>query len=105
MFGTLFLKECKQIAKSMVYYIYVVVFVLFLTSQFSSGLTDYMQEPKPGKEHYGSVISHEASVVIEKTLAALALEACNNSFSTYPLGFYKGVTLNEQEEQQVKSIV
>ena len=38
MFGTLFLKECKQIAKSMVYYIYVVVFVLFLTSQFSSGL-------------------------------------------------------------------
>ena len=105
MFETLFLKECKQIAKSMVYYIYVVVFVLFLTSQFSSGLTDYMQEPKPGKEHYGSVISHEASVVIEKTLAALALEACNNSFSTYPLGFYKGVTLNEQEEQQVKSIV
>ena len=33
MFGTLFVKECRQILKSMVYYLYVIIFVMFLSSQ------------------------------------------------------------------------
>ena len=39
MFGTLFLKECKQILKSMVYYIYVAVFVIFLSTQLGASST------------------------------------------------------------------
>lgn len=105
MFGTLFLKECKQILKSMVYYIYVVVFILFLTSQLSGELTDRMVRPQPEQDSYGTVNSHGAQAVMEKTLAGLVMETYHNSYATYPLGFYKGVTLNETELSKVKAVV
>ncbi|MEY8389927.1 ABC transporter permease [Lachnospiraceae bacterium] len=105
MFGTLFLKECKQILKSMVYYIYVIVFVMFLTSQLSGELTERMEKPQPGQESYGTVNSRRESDIMEKTLAGLTLETYHNSYATYPMGFYKGVTLNETELASVKSIV
>lgn len=105
MFGTLVLKECKQILKSMVYYIYVVVFVLFLTSQLGSELVESIKQPEPGQENYGTVSSHEPLAVMEKTLAGLVMEVYHNSFATYPMGFYRGVTLNQQEETEIKSIV
>ena len=46
MFQTLFLKESKQIVRSIVYYIYVVVFVMFLSSQLGSELTERMEKPE-----------------------------------------------------------
>lgn len=105
MFGTLFVKECKQILKSMVYYIYVVVFILFLSSQLSGELSERMERPQPGQEGYGMTDSHEESVVMEKKLAGLALETYYNSYATYPMGFYKGVVLNETELEKVESII
>ena len=36
MFGALFLKECRQVLKSLVYYIFVVVFIFSVNSQMSS---------------------------------------------------------------------
>lgn len=105
MFGALFLKECKQVLKSMVYYIYVVAFVLFLSSQLGEELTDRMEKPEPGKGNYGSVVSHEETAVMENMLAGLIRETEDNSYATYPLGFYKGVTLNDQELSQIKAII
>lgn len=35
MFGRLFFIECKQTLKSLVYYIYVILFVLFINGQMS----------------------------------------------------------------------
>lgn len=105
MFGTLLLKECRQILKSMVYYIYVVVFVMFLTSQLSGEIAQKLEKPQPGQESYGTVNSRDESAIMEKTLAGLVLETYHNSYATYPMGFYKGVTLNEEELARVKSIV
>ncbi|MCI8300027.1 MAG: ABC transporter permease [Lachnospiraceae bacterium] len=105
MFGSLFFKECRQILKSMVYYIYVVVFVMFLTSQLSGEMTERMEQPQPGQENYGFVNSRRESDIMEKTLAGLAMETSRNSYATYPMGFYKGVTLNETELAEVKSIL
>lgn len=105
MFGTMFLKECRQILRSMVYYIYVVVFVMFLTSQLSGELTEQMEQPQPGQEGYGMTNSREESDIMEKTLAGLVMETYHNSYACYPMGFYKGVTLNEEELARIKSIV
>ncbi len=105
MFGTLFIKECKQILKSMVYYIYVAVFVIFLSSQLNGELTDQMERPLPDQESYGWVASHEPSVVMEKILAELMLETYRNSYATYPMGFYKGVRLNQRELDDVIKIL
>lgn len=105
MFGTLFLKECKQILRSMVYYIYVVVFVLFLSSQLSGDIAENLQRPQPGQDSYGMTNSQKESDIMEKMLAELVQETERNSYTTYPMGFYKGVTLNETELAKVKAIV
>ena len=105
MFGTLFVKECRQILKSMVYYLYVIIFVMFLSSQMGEVITDRFERPEPGQESYGSVNSHEESAVMEKKLAGLMQETEHNSYSTYPMGFYRGVTLNDGELNEIVSII
>lgn len=105
MFGTLFAKECKQILKSMVYYLYVVIFVMFLSSQMNEVMTGDLERPEPGQASYGSVSSHEESAVMEKILAGLVMETNHNSYATYPMGFYREVTLNQTELAEMTSII
>lgn len=105
MFGTLFLKECKQILKSMVYYIYVIVLILFLTSQMSGDSVNDLQKPKEGQDYYGTTVSTDKTDIMERTLAELLQEVYHNSFSTYPVGFYKGVVLDDNELEEIKDII
>lgn len=105
MFGVLFLKECRQVLKSLVYYIYVVVFVLFMTSQMSSEGDAGLQEPVPGQSYYGETVTKDETQIMEGTLANLVEDVYHNSFATYPLGFYKGVTLNDEETERAESIL
>ena len=105
MFGALFAKECKQILKSMVYYLYVVVFAMFVSSQLNGGIAEEMAEPVPGQGSYGTTTSHEGPAVMAGVLAGLMEETYRNSYATYPMGFYKGVTLSDTELAQMKSIL
>ncbi|MDE6713191.1 MAG: hypothetical protein K2K20_05590 [Lachnospiraceae bacterium] len=103
MFGTLFIKECRQVLKSLVYYIYVVIFVLFITSQMSG--EDELREPQPGWSYYGETVTQDDDLIMEGTLAHLIQEVGRNSFTTYPIGFYKEVNLTDGEIEQVKAIL
>lgn len=106
MFMTLFFKECKQVLRSLVYYIYVVIFVLFITSQMSGeSAIDKLQEPQPGQSYYGETMTRDETLSMEGALATLFLESYHNSFATYPIGLYKEVTLNGDEMEQVKAIL
>lgn len=105
MFGALFLKECRQVVKSLVYYIYVVVFVLFMTSQMSGEGWEKLQEPQPGQSYYGETVATDELPIMEGTLANLVQDVYRNSFATYPLGFYKGVTLTDSEKKQAEEIL
>lgn len=105
MFGVLFLKECRQVLRSLVYYIYVVVFVLFLTSQMSSEGYENLQEPVPGQSYYGETVTKDETLIMEGTLENLVEDVYHNSFATYPLGFYKGVTLTDSEAERAENIL
>lgn len=105
MFGTLFLRECKQILKSLVYYIYLIVLVLFLTSQMSGDSVNNLQEPKKGQDYYGMTVSRDKTDIMERTLSDLLREVYRNSFSTYPMGFYKQVILDDAQLQEIKSVI
>lgn len=106
MFGVLFWKECGQVLRSLVYYIYVVVFVLFIVSQMSdSEWLAQMEEPQPGQGYYGTIKTTDQGMIMERTLANLVEAVYRNSFATYPIGFYKGVTLNESEKAQAEEIL
>lgn len=105
MFGTLFIKECKQLLKSLVYYIYVIILVLFLTSQMSEESVGNLKEPEEGQDWYGMTISTDKTDIMERTLADLFMETYHNSYATYPMGFYKQVVLSEEEQDSIKKII
>lgn len=103
MIGALFLKECRKIAKSLVYYVYLAAFVLFITGQMSDEeWVDLLSEPKPGQESYGYGYSSDERAVMQSGMETLFQELLSNRFATYPFGFYKEVNLNEEEQDVLK---
>ena len=72
MFGQLFIKECRQTVKSLIYWLVVLVLVLDFSSQL--GKLEIMPEPKKGQEEYGVHYSKDKDVIIESTLGALLEE-------------------------------
>lgn len=104
MFGVLFWKECRQVLKSPVYYIYIIVFVLFLASQIDGG-AENLQEPLPGQDEYGEAPTNDKELIMEGTLENLTREVSANSFATYPMGFYKEVKLTSGELGQAEEIL
>lgn len=104
--GTLFLKECRQILKSLVYYIFLVVFVLDITSQMKGAeWMNALKEPQPGQEDYGYDYTTDPDAIMESGIETLYEEVSRNSFSTYPFGFYKEVKLGEKKLSLLKAAV
>lgn len=104
MFGTLFFKECRQILKSLTYYILVAGLIFFYGSQM--GTITQFQKPVEGQEGaYGFKPSEDKQKVMEATLAILATEYEENVYVTYPVGFYKRVVLNEEKKEQIREIL
>ncbi|NLY45071.1 MAG: ABC transporter permease [Tissierella sp.] len=103
MFKTLFLKECKQILKSISYYIFVASIVLFFVTQI--GEFDVLVKPQVGGDNYGFKYSDDEDVIMKQSLKELILEFDRNSFSTYPVGFYKEVILNETKQEEMEDIL
>ena len=103
MFGQLLIKECRQTAKSLIYWLIVLVLIFVFTTQL--GEMDIRTEPQKGQADYGYKTSTDEADIMKSTLGALVQEYMRGSYTTYPIGFYKSVTLNEKEEQQIGEIV
>lgn len=99
MFKTLFFKECKEILKSITYYIFLACTIIFFVSQMG----DFKGVAKPiqGQEKYGFKYSDDESVIMQSTINKLASELSLNSFPTYPIMFYKEVKLKDEEMSKV----
>lgn len=103
MFGQLLIRECRQTAKSLVYWVVLLVLLFFYNSQL--GGTAIAREPQKGQGEYGYHTSMDEQVVMESTLGALLEEYSRGNYRTYPIGFIKHVTLNEKEEAQIGEII
>ena len=103
MFLSLFAKECKQVSRSLVYYIFLMILILFMVSQL--GATEIVQRPEPNQEDYGTKTSSDENEIMSVTLAELVNAIEWNSFATYPAGFYKQVIVSDDELKEMKSIV
>ncbi len=104
MFGTLFLKECKQTVKSLAYWAYVACLALFFVSQIGEDWN--LTEPQPGREgQYGYTYSTDETLIMEKTLRRLTEDYAQNSYAAYPLGFYKRVILGTEEKEKMGDIL
>lgn len=103
MFSQLFIKECRQTAKSLIYWIIVVIMVLDFSTQLGS--LEVMKKPEPGQASYGVHLSEDKDIIMRTTLGSLVEEYCYESYATYPIGFYKNVTLDKKDTQRVEQII
>lgn len=103
MFGSLFLKECKMWTKSIVFYAYVVILFLFYLTQM--GEEGVLEKPQPNQENYGITYSEDENEIMYGTLKDLIRDYYIGSFATYPVGFYKQVTLSEEEMTVVEGAI
>lgn len=103
MFGQLFLKECHQTLKSLIYWLIVLILIFDFSTQL--GGMKVMEKPQPGEDDYGWTTSKDPNIIMENTLGALAEEYYRESYSTYPIGFYKQVTLNAEDDARIGEIL
>lgn len=103
MFLELFLKECKQTLKSLTYIIIIACMLLFYLSQM--GDMALIEKPVQGQEDYGFTYSEDPQVIMQNAVSKLALEFCQNTYSTYPIGFYKRVTLDKKDQSKMEEII
>ncbi|GAA0792400.1 ABC transporter permease [Clostridium sp. AF19-22AC] len=103
MFGHLFIKECKQTAKSMIYWLIILILLIFFNSQLGS--MEFAEKPEPGQEDYGMVAGGDEQATMEATLGYLVSEYRSGSFTTYPIGFYKTVKPSQKELKRIHEIV
>lgn len=97
-------KECSMWMRSIVFFAYAVILVIFYVSQMEGG--ELIERPKPGAEDYGFTYSDDEEVIMNGTLEDLVCDfTSERDFVTYPIGFYKPVTLSEGEREQIAACI
>jgi len=103
MFLTLLKKECVQYVKSATYYIFLICMVLDFFTQM--GTVTPVVKPEQGFEDYGIIRTTDKELIMEAVLNELADEYQRGEYTTYPVGFYKRVVLDENEQKQVEESI
>ena len=104
MLGQLFAKECKQTAKSLIYWLIVLILIFGFTTQLGNNM-EIAKEPKPGRASYGYQASRDPEIIMSRTLGKLTEEYFRGNYTTYPIGFYKNVTLDKEDDHRIKEIL
>lgn len=97
-------KEMKLTATSLTYWLLVGVLGLFIVTQVGMDLT-MIRKPEKTDQSYGMIQTKDQRRIQEQTYSTLYAEFQSESYSTYPLGFYKGVTLNDGEQKEIREIL
>ena len=80
---TLFGKECRQTAKSLIFYLILLILVFFYTSQM--GALELFQKPEQGEtDSYGMRPSDDPQAIMEATLGMLVTDYEANRYTAYP---------------------
>lgn len=100
----LFGKELKLTATSLTYWLLIGVIGLFILSQIGMDMT-MIRKPEKTDTDYGMIQTKDEQRIQAQTYGTLYTEFQSESYGTYPLGFYKGVTLSDKEQQEIQQIL
>ncbi|MGX8796315.1 hypothetical protein ACR6HW_09565 [Fusibacter sp. JL298sf-3] len=100
---SLYIKELKTIGKSLTYWVFVVVLALSIFTQLDG--ESVLTAPVEGSGSYGELPSDAEADIIRNGIERLFIESYYNSFSTYPLGVYKEVTLPEEALSEMHAYI
>jgi len=118
----LYIKECRRMAASIVYFLFVAILVLSWFQSFR-GVTmteinrangssqnngfdrPLLAQPLETDEFYGMKIEENPEKIMCGMADTLLREYRNNSYTTYPLGNYKSVSLDDNEQNRILEIL
>lgn len=120
----LYLKECKKITASIIFYLFIAI-LIFSWFQNFRGVTQteinwangiepadigferpLLSKPSEKDDYFGSKFSEDnPEAIMTGVTRALLSEYEANSYATYPLGYYKAITLSGDEQKQVLGIL
>lgn len=69
------------------------------------GSESTLVKPEPGQNDYGTIYSEKEADIINGTIRTLVHEYSENNYATYPMGFYKSVTLSETESKKIEAYI
>ncbi len=120
----LYLRECKKIATSIIYYLFLAILIFGWFRNFrgvtqteinwANGIAPAdigFERPllsKSSKEdnYFGSKVSEDnQKAIMTGVTRTLLAEYEDNSYATYPFGYYKAITLSDDEQRQVLEIL
>src|SRR5574344_1593476 len=120
----LYLFECRRIATSIMYYLFIAI-LLFSWYKNIRGIAQneidmaegksigndfsfdrpLFTEPTEEDDFFGSKTSEDnPNDIMTGVTRALIMEYMKNSYATYPLGYYKAITLSDKEQKRVLEI-
>ena len=101
----LFFRELKKVVFSVAFAIFAVALVAMPVSQDVLDFSDRkIEQPQPGQD-YGVQNKEAPEVIMPAALDTLARAFCQNSYVTYPIGFYKNVKLDSAKQREMADIL
>lgn len=120
----LYFRECRRIAASITYYLFIAILVFSWFQNFrgvtkteidwANGITpanvvfdrSLLAEPLEDDKFFGTKVSEEdTEAIMTGVTRALLMEYENNTYSSYPMGYYKAITLSDSEQARVMEIL
>lgn len=120
----LYIKECKAVCKSIVFWVFVLIMILFYSTQYSSELSydlkltkapegEHVYNAKPSAllppdtkdEELGYKEAEIPEQIMPNVMAVLATEHSENEFIGYPFGFFKVTKLSKGELADIEQIM
>lgn len=119
----LYLKECRRIASSAVYLLFIVLLVVNWYQNFAGvtkseidwakggpapGFTmerPLLAQPSPEDEVYGSKNVEDPELLMRGAVDTLLREYKENVYATYPFDYYKAVSLDESKQTRILEIL
>lgn len=98
MIFSLFLKECRMMLKSVIFYVLSICIIGFVLNQMG-GFN--FSKPTPNDKSFGYKQTTDAKIMIDETITSLIDEYGSNDYQTYPIGFEKRVHLNKEKQDEL----
>lgn len=120
----MFIKECKAISKSIIYFAFISVVILFYATQFGNHAGDDIKQfttlkeetmeplsdnpliaPIPGQDNYGFRSEEIPELIMPNAIGYLVSEYSSNEFTSYKTGFGRNVKLSENQLAEIESML
>lgn len=101
----LFLRESKKILFSLTFLVYLVAVIAMYYVQFQGDCVEPLRAPFPNEDDYGMTAKEIPELLMPAATQSLVRNYLDNSYTAYPIGFYKNVRLNEDKKQKMADII